>query len=129
MGRLASPDLVNSLVYVDLIDRQNYGQFDYCLMIVDSLSSFCQVVPCRKKIGAEQVLSFVHQHWIKHYGAMVRLHSDGDIQFTSETGWWRNTFKALGVKVTFGQPYSPESNGFCERKKGEYREEIRLLMH
>ena len=122
------PDLVNSLVYVDFIDRQSYGQFDYCLMIVDSLLSVYQGVPCKKKIGGEQVLSFWHQHWIKHYGAMVRLHSDRDIGFTSETGWWRNTLKAMGVEVTFGQPYLPPSNGFCERKNGEYREEIRLLM-
>ena len=129
VGCLPLPDLVNSLVYVDFIHHQSYGQFDYCLMIVDSLSSYCQVVPCKKKIGGEQVLSLVHQHWIKHYGAMVRLHSDRDICFTSETGWWRNTFKAMGVRVTFGQRYLPQSNGFCERKNGEYREEIRLLMH
>ena len=64
-------------------------------MIVDSLSSFCQVVPRRKKIGGEQVLCLVHQHWIKHYGAMVRSHSDRDIWFNSETGCWRNTFKAM----------------------------------
>ena len=74
------------------------------------------------------MLSLVQQHWIKHYGAMVSLHSDRDIRFTSETGWWRNTFKAMGVELTFGQPYSPQSNGFCERKNAEYREEIRLLM-
>ena len=60
---------------------------------------------------------------------MVSLHSDRDIRFTSETGLWRNTFKAMGVEVTFGQPYSPQSNGFCHRKNREYREEIRLLMH
>ena len=75
------------------------------------------------------MLSLVHQHWIKHYRAMVRLHSDRGIRFTSETGWWRKTFKAMGVEVTFGQPYSPQSNGFCERENGEYREEIGLLMH
>ena len=129
VGCLPLPDLVNSLVYVDFIDCQSYGQFDYCLTMVDSLSTFCQVVPCKKKIGGEQVLSLVHQHWIKQYGAMVRLHSGRDIRFTRETGWWRNTFKAMGVEVTFGQPYSPQSNRFCERKKGEHREEIRLLMH
>ena len=129
VGCLPLPDLVNSSVYMDFIHRQSYEQFDYCLMIVDSLSSFCQVVPCKKKIGGEQVLSLVQQHWIQHYGAMVRLHSDRDIPFTSETGWWRNTFKAMRAEVTFRQPYSPQSNGFCERKNGEYGEEIRLLMH
>ena len=91
VGCLPLPDLLNSWVYMDFINPQNNGQFDYCLMIAESLSSFCQLVPCRKKIGGEQVLSLVHQHWIKHYGAMVRLHSDPDIRFTSQTGWWRNT--------------------------------------
>ena len=37
--------------------------------------------------------------------------------------------KAMGVEVTFGQPYFPQSNGFCERKNGGYRKEIRLSMH
>ena len=92
VGCLFLPELVNSLVYVVFIDRQSYWQFDYCLMIVDSLSGFCQVVPCKKEIGAEQVLSVVHQHSIKHYGAMVRLQLNRDIRFTSETGWWRKTF-------------------------------------
>ena len=63
VGCLPLPDLVNSLVYVDFINRQSCGQFDYCRMIVDSLSSFCQAVPCKKKIGGEQVLSLVQQHW------------------------------------------------------------------
>ena len=49
VGCLPLPDLVNSLVHVDFIDRQSVGQFDYCLMIVETLSSFCQVVPRRKK--------------------------------------------------------------------------------
>ena len=37
VGCLPLTDLVNSLVYVHFIDRQSYGQFDYCLMIVNSL--------------------------------------------------------------------------------------------
>ena len=36
VGCLPLPDLVNSLVYVDFLDRQSYGQFDYCLIIDDS---------------------------------------------------------------------------------------------
>ena len=39
------------------------------------------------------MLFLVHQHWIKTYGPMVMLHSDRDIRFTSETGWWRNPSK------------------------------------
>ena len=35
----------------------------------------------------------------------------------------------MGVEVTFGQPYSPQSNEFCEQKNRDYREEIRLLIH
>ena len=93
MGCLLFSNLVNSLVYVDFIDRRSYGQFDDYVMIVDSLSSFCQVGPCRKKIGNEQVLSFVQQHCINYYRAMGRLHCDRDIRFISETGWRHNAFK------------------------------------
>ena len=50
LGVLPLPHMVNALLYVDFIDRPKCHNFDHALMIVDRLSAFCQVVPCKKTI-------------------------------------------------------------------------------
>ena len=51
LGVLPLPHMVNALLYVDFIDRSKCHNYDYALMIVDALSAFCQVVPCKKTIN------------------------------------------------------------------------------
>ena len=51
--------MVNTLLYVDFIDRPKCDNYDYALMIVDALSAFCQVVPCKKSIGGRGVLKLI----------------------------------------------------------------------
>ena len=34
-------------------------------MIVDSLSAFCQVVPCKKTFDGEGMLKLIKHHWIR----------------------------------------------------------------
>ena len=48
VGALPIPHMVNRRVYVDFIDRPCCETYDYPMMIVDALSFFCHVVPCRK---------------------------------------------------------------------------------
>ena len=43
--------MVNGLLFVDFIDRPKCHNYDYALMIVDALSVFCEVVPCKKTIA------------------------------------------------------------------------------
>ena len=50
LGVLPLPHMVNALLYLDFIDRHKCHNYDYALMIVDALSAFCQVVPCKKTI-------------------------------------------------------------------------------
>ena len=96
-------------------------------MIVDALSAFCQVVPCKKTIDGEGVLKLIKHHWIRLYGPPVRIHSDKDFRFKGGYGWYRNVFAAMGVELSFSHPYRPQSNGLCERMNDEYQEELCIL--
>ena len=101
LGVLPLPRMVNALQYVDFIDRPKCHNYDYALMIVDTLSAFCQVVPCKKTIDGEGVLKLIKHHWFYFYGPPVGIHSDKDIRFKGDYGWYRNVFAAMGVEVSF----------------------------
>ena len=108
LGVLPLPHMVNALLYVDFIDRPKCHNYDYALMIVDALSAFCQDVPCNKTIHGEGVLKLIKHHWIRFYGPPVCIHSDKDIRFKGDYGWYRSVFAAMGVEVSFSQPYRPQ---------------------
>ena len=109
------------------IDRPKGHNYDYALMIVDALSAFSQVVPCKKTIDGEGVLNLIRQHWICFYGPAVRIDSDKDIRFKGDYGWYRNVFAAINADLSFSQLYCPQSNRSCERINDEYQEELRIL--
>ena len=119
--------MVSALLYVDFIDRPKCHNYDYALIIVDALSAFCQVVPCKKTIDGEGELKLIKHHWIRFYGPPVRIHSDKDIRFKGDYGWYRNVFAAMGVEVSFSQPYCPQSNELCKRMNDEYQEKLCIL--
>ena len=127
LGVLPIPHMVNALLYVEFIDRPKCHNYEYALMIVDALSAFCQVVPCKKTIDGEGVLKLIKHHWICFYGLRFRIHSDKDIRFKGDYGCYRNVFAAMGMEVSFSQPYRPQSNGLCEFMNDEYQEEVRIL--
>ena len=127
LGALPLPHMVNALLYADFIDRPKCHNYDNALMIVDALSALCQAVPSKKTIDGEGVLKLIRHHWIHFSGPPVRIHTDKDIRFKGDYGWYRNVIAAMGVEVSFSQPYRPQSNGLCERKNDEYREELRIL--
>ena len=127
LGALPLPHMVNTLLYLDFIDRPKCHNYDYALMIVDALSAFCQVGPCKKTTDGEGMLKLIKHHLIRFFGPPVRIHSDKDIRFKGDYGWYRNAFAALGVEVSFSQPYRPQSNRLCERMKNEYQEEFHIL--
>ena len=124
LGVLPIQHMVNELLYMDFIDRAKCHNYDYVFMIVDALSAFCQVVPCKKTIDGEDVLKFIRHHWIRFYGPHVRSHSAKDIRFKGDYGWYRNVFAAICVELSFSQPYHPQSNGLCEMINDEYQQEL-----
>ena len=119
MGCLSMPSLVNTLVYVEFIDRQCYSSYAHRLVIVESPSSYCQLVSWGKKIGGEEVLALVHRNWSKRYEAMVRLHSDRDIRFTSKNGWWRKASKAITLKFCSASHTLHNSTGPVTERTGK----------
>ena len=119
--------MVNALLLVDFIDRPKCHNYDYALMIVDALSAVCQVVSCKKTIDGEGVLKLIKHHSIRLYGLPVRIHSDKDIRFKGDYGWYRNAFAKMGVEVSFSYPYRPQSNGLWKRMNDEYQEELHIL--
>ena len=119
--------MVNALLYVDFIDRPKCHNYDYALMIVDTLSAFREIVPCKKTIDGTGVLRLMKHHWIRFYGRPVPINSDEDIRFKGDYCWYRNVFAAMRVEVSFSQPYRPQSNGLFERMNDEYQEELRIL--
>ena len=127
IGALPVPHMVKTLVYVDFIDQPRCETYDYALLIIDSLSLFCQVVPCRKTIDGEGVLKAILRHWIRIFQPVVKIHSDGDISFMGEQGWFLKTFRATGVEVSFGRPYRPQSHRLCEHMNDEYQAMLRIL--
>ena len=127
LGILPLPHMVNALLYVDFIDRPKYHDYDYALMILDARSAFCQVVPCKKTIDGEGMLKLIEHHWIRFYGPPVCILSDEDFCLKGDNGWYCNVVDAMGVEVSFSQPYRPQSNGLCERMNDEYQEELRIL--
>ena len=127
LGVLPLPHMVNALLYVDFIDRPKCHNYGYAWMIVDALSALYQVVPCQKTIDGKGVLKLIKHHWICFYGPPVRIHSDKDIRFKGDYGWYRNVLAAMGVEVSFSQPYRPPSNRLCERMNDEYQEELSIL--
>ena len=127
LGVLPLPHMVNALLYVDFIDRPKCHNYDCALMILDALSASCQVEPRKKTIDREGVLKLIKHHWIRFYGPPVRIHSDKDIRFKGDYGQYRNVFAAMGMEVSFSQPYRPQSNRLCERMNDEYQEELRIL--
>ena len=119
--------MVNALLYVDFIGRPRCHNYDWALIVVDALSAFRQVVPCKKTIDGEGVLKLIKHHWICFYGPSVRIDSDKEFRFKGYYGWYHNVFAIMGVEVSFSQPYHPQWNALCERMNDEYQEEHRIL--
>ena len=127
IGALPIPHMVKTLVYVDFIDQPRCETYNYALMIVDAPSLCCQVVPGRKTIDGESVFKAILRHWIHFFQPMVKIYCDRDITFTGEQGWYLNAFRAIGVEVSFGQPYRPQSNRLRQRMNDEYQDTLRSL--
>ena len=94
---------------------------------VPSLTRFCRVYPCTKRIDGEQAFEILFKECIQVYGRPVEVYSDNDVRFTSEKGYWRGLLSRMGVRVHFSIPYKPSGNGLCERLKKSFINTMRVL--
>ena len=127
VSSLPLPQICNDILYIDFIQMDAYNNFDYVLTIVDALSRFTKFVPCHKSITGEGVLKILLERWIDPYGKPSAIHSDNDVRFKSEKGFYQTAFKALGIDIHFSIPRHPSSNGLCENENRAFLQNMRAL--
>jgi transposase InsO family protein len=125
---LPIPSVANEVLFVDFISLDTYDNFDYVLTMVDSLTRFAKFVPCNKHISGESVLKIIQKEWIQHYDKPKIIFSDNDVRFSSEKGFYQETFRAMGIKTNFSLPRHPQSNGLCERTNRSFIQNMRALL-
>ena len=105
-----------------------YDTYDYVMAIMDSLSKFPRFIPCKKTSTGEKAFELIWENYIQIYGRPSEIHSDNDVRFQGEQGWWQGCLRALKIQVTFSTPRRPEANGFCEQLNRKFIQTLRILM-
>ena len=123
LGCLPLPSMVNTVVYLDLIEVDK--NYDNILVAICGLSRFMQAWPCTKKVTGEGSLKIFFERWISVFGAPLEVHHDNDVRWSSETGLWKGVLRSLGVRVSMGVPRRPESNGVAEKANDNLLKTIR----
>ena len=104
-----------------------YNNFNYVSTVVDSLSHFVQFFPCQKGITGEDVLKLIMDRWIGPFGKPNALHSDNDVRFKQQKGFFQSAFRALDIETHFARPRHPVSNGLCENVNRQFLQNLRAF--
>ena len=96
--------MVNSVLYLDFTELPKYSGHDFALLVTCGLSRYTRVFLLTKRCDGETVLKELYEGWIQAYGMRKQIHSDRDIRFTSNTGWYTGVLKNMCVEVDFGTP-------------------------
>jgi hypothetical protein len=100
------------------------GKNDAIMVLVDKLTKYVHLVPCRKKITSEDVARLFVQHIFQHHGTPKVLISDRDPRFTSD--FWISFCKRLGMdKPRYSTAYHPQTDGQTERTNRVLEEVLR----
>ena len=67
------------------------------------------------------------EQWFDPYSAPKEVHSDEDIHFRNDTGWYKGVLDALKVWVTTGVPYTHTSNPLRERQNCVVKKNLSVL--
>ena len=105
-----------------------WGGYDSCLVVTCGLTRFTRAFPCNEKITEEQTVKTLVERWFEYYGAPKVVHSDQDIRFRSDDGWYKRVLDAQNVHVTTGVPYTHTSNALCERQNCVLGQNVRIVM-
>ena len=129
ISSLPIPYCTNSLLYVDFIHGLPcFGGYDSCLVVTSGLLRFIRVFHCTKKSTDERTVKMLVEQWFEPYRAPEQVHSDEDLRFRSDTGWYKRVFNALNDGVTTGVPHTQRSDPLCERQKRVVEQNLRVLM-
>ncbi len=127
ISSLPLPQICNDMLYIDFIQMDSYNNFDYVLTVVDALSHFVQFFACQKAITGEGTLKLLFERWIAPYGKPNSIHSDNDVRFKAQKGFYQTIFRALDIETHFSVPRHPSSNGLCENENRAFLQNMRAL--
>jgi putative transposase len=129
LGSLPTPALANELLYMDFINMDAFNGFDYVLTVVDALTHFTQFYACTKNITGEGVIKLLIDRWFRCFGKPVAIHSDNDVRWRHDKGFYQTVLKSLNVQTHFGIPRRPQTNGVCENTNRQFLQNMRCLIN
>ena len=116
---------VVSLDFVTKLPLTEDG-FDTILVIVDKLSKYVHLIPCKETVTAEGVAKLYFEHIFGNHGMPRRIVSDRDTRFTSL--FWKTLHKILGTKLAMSTAYHPQTDGQTEEKNQVMEQILRFLI-
>ena len=87
--------------------------YRFVLSIVDVLSRFVRMVPCKEDTAQAAIDAIINQ-WVCIFGVPVSMNSDRGTHFTSEV--FKGMCSVLGIDHNYGAPKHPQSQGLVERQ-------------
>ena len=101
--------------------------FDYVLVVLCRLSSFCVLVPTNKAgLTSQIVAELLLRHVFSYFGFPSHIVSDRDVRFTSS--WWKAVCHLCSVKHAYTTAYHPQANGAVERTNRRVLDLLRRLL-
>ena len=98
----------------------------YCLVIIDAYTHFCQVIPVQRADG-NSVIKALTDNWILPYGIMQYLVTDrGSEFFNFKIAEWCSV---LGITMKPRSGYNPWSNGMCENRMQHLGKYLRAFIN
>ncbi len=128
IGSIPVPMLANDTLFLDFISMDECNGFDYILTVVDGLTHFSQFFPCQKNLTGEGVIKLLLDRWISVYGKPQAIHSDNDVRWKNDRGFFQTVMRAMGVQVHLSIPRQPRTNGVCENVNRQFLQNMRCLM-
>jgi len=122
------PKDIWQIITVDLITGLPLSQgYDSIMVVVDRLSKMVHVVPTNATLSSEGLARLFRDNVWKHHGLPEQVISDRGPQFVS--GFMRELYKLLGVKVAASTAYHPQTDGQTERINQEVELYLRLFVN
>ena len=122
------PNEVWQIISVDLITGlpESLG-YDTILVVIDRLSKLLHAIPTNETLSSEGLARLFRDHVWKHHGLPEQVISDRGPQFVS--GFIRELYNVLGIKMATSTAYHPQTDGQTERANQEIEQYLRVFVN